>query len=104
MDYTLAQYRPETFEVLAYELTVNKLIEEFDYPPVSAPLRMHFLKHCCLHFLLDCVYVRSYSHRSCSCLGLVCLYACPGYNVPFPERLSESLAVAILFSVSLWKP
>ena len=34
MDYTLAQYRPETFEVLAYELTVQKLIDEFQYPEV----------------------------------------------------------------------
>lgn len=38
MDYTLAQYRPESFEVLAYELTVEKLIAEFDYPSVSLPL------------------------------------------------------------------
>ncbi|KAK9813561.1 hypothetical protein WJX73_007197 [Symbiochloris irregularis] len=38
MDYTLAQYRPESFEVLAYELTVEKLIEEFDYPAVLKDL------------------------------------------------------------------
>ena len=34
MDYTLAQYRPETFEVLAYNLTVDKLVDVFGYPPV----------------------------------------------------------------------
>ena len=32
MDYTLAQYKPETFEALAYERTVEKLIEKFGYP------------------------------------------------------------------------
>jgi HAD superfamily 5'-nucleotidase-like hydrolase len=32
MDYTLAQYKPETFEALAYEKTVEKLIEKFGYP------------------------------------------------------------------------
>ncbi|CAL8468745.1 g8285 [Coccomyxa elongata] len=32
MDYTLSQYRPETFEVLAYNLTINKLINNFNYP------------------------------------------------------------------------
>lgn len=32
MDYTLAQYRPETFEALAYRLTVDKLVSVFGYP------------------------------------------------------------------------
>ncbi|CAL5221480.1 g3680 [Coccomyxa viridis] len=32
MDYTLSQYRPETFEVLAYNLTVEKLVKNFHYP------------------------------------------------------------------------
>ncbi|CAM6103487.1 unnamed protein product [Calypogeia fissa] len=32
MDYTLAQYIPETFETLAYEGTIRKLVEKFDYP------------------------------------------------------------------------
>ncbi len=34
MDYTLSQYRPETFEVLAYNLTVEKLVKNFHYPKV----------------------------------------------------------------------
>ncbi|KAK9829767.1 hypothetical protein WJX72_007769 [[Myrmecia] bisecta] len=34
MDYTLAQYRPETFETLAYTETVKKLVEFFGYPEV----------------------------------------------------------------------
>ena len=34
MDYTIAQYRPETFEVLAYNLTVDKLVSVFNYPKV----------------------------------------------------------------------
>jgi hypothetical protein len=34
MDYTLAQYKPETFEALAHEQTVRKLVEVFGYPPV----------------------------------------------------------------------
>lgn len=32
MDYTLAQYRPETFETLAHEQTVDKLVRYFGYP------------------------------------------------------------------------
>ncbi|KAL6511760.1 hypothetical protein OROGR_021357 [Orobanche gracilis] len=32
MDYTLAQYRPETFESLAYEGTVKKLVNDLGYP------------------------------------------------------------------------
>jgi len=31
-DYTLAQYKPETFERLAYCETVKKLVATFDYP------------------------------------------------------------------------
>lgn len=34
MDYTLAQYMCHSFEVLAYELTVQKLVDEFGYPEV----------------------------------------------------------------------
>ena len=32
MDYTLAQYMPETFESLAYEGTVRKLVYDLGYP------------------------------------------------------------------------
>lgn len=32
MDYTLAQYRPETFESLAYEGTIRKLVYDLGYP------------------------------------------------------------------------
>eukprot|EP00850_Spirogloea_muscicola_P001297 SM000005S17094 [mRNA] locus=s5:81919:86587:+ [translate_table: standard] len=32
MDYTLAQYRPETFETLAYAETVKKLVHKLGYP------------------------------------------------------------------------
>ncbi|KAJ8772609.1 hypothetical protein K2173_027786 [Erythroxylum novogranatense] len=32
MDYTLAQYRPETFESLAYDGTVRKLVYDLGYP------------------------------------------------------------------------
>ena len=38
MDYTLAQYRPETFEKLAYHLTVDNLVKTFGYPKVSSCL------------------------------------------------------------------
>ncbi|KAL6757409.1 purine 5'-nucleotidase [Haematococcus lacustris] len=34
MDYTLAQYRPDTFEALAHSQTVNKLVRHFGYPEV----------------------------------------------------------------------
>ncbi|XP_040997506.1 5'-nucleotidase domain-containing protein 4-like isoform X1 [Juglans microcarpa x Juglans regia] len=32
MDYTLAQYKPETFESLAYEGTIKKLVHDLGYP------------------------------------------------------------------------
>lgn len=32
MDYTLAQYKPETFESLAYEGTIKKLVHNLGYP------------------------------------------------------------------------
>lgn len=32
MDYTLAQYKPETFESLAYDGTVKKLVHDLGYP------------------------------------------------------------------------
>lgn len=35
MDYTLAQYKPETFEVLAHDETVKKLVSAFGYPKVG---------------------------------------------------------------------
>lgn len=34
MDYTLAQYRPETFEALAHQEAVKKLVDRFNYPKV----------------------------------------------------------------------
>ncbi|CAN6450582.1 unnamed protein product [Victoria cruziana] len=33
MDYTLAQYKPETFETLAYNGTIRKLVYDLGYPP-----------------------------------------------------------------------
>jgi 5'-nucleotidase len=33
MDYTLAQYKPETFEALAYVQACGKLVHELGYPP-----------------------------------------------------------------------
>lgn len=32
MDYTLAQYKPETFETLAYNGTIKKLVYDLGYP------------------------------------------------------------------------
>lgn len=32
MDYTLAQYKPETFEALAHKATIDKLVRNFNYP------------------------------------------------------------------------
>jgi hypothetical protein len=32
MDYTLAQYMPETFESLAYQHTIEKLVYDLKYP------------------------------------------------------------------------
>lgn len=33
-DYTLAQYKPEAFETLAHDQTVDKLVKYFGYPQV----------------------------------------------------------------------
>lgn len=33
MDYTLAQYKPDTFELLAHTQTIDKLVTAFGYPP-----------------------------------------------------------------------
>lgn len=41
MDYTLSQYRPETFEVLAYNLTIDKLVKNFHYPQVCLWCNLH---------------------------------------------------------------
>ncbi|DBA91731.1 TPA: hypothetical protein ACH3X1_003327 [Trebouxia sp. C0004] len=39
MDYTLSQYKPETFEKLAHDLTVEKLVGVFGYPKIIATWR-----------------------------------------------------------------
>lgn len=41
MDYTLAQYKPETFESLAYEGTIRKLVYDLGYPR-EVSLLSHF--------------------------------------------------------------
>ena len=41
MDYTLSQYKPETFEKLAHDLTVEKLVSVFGYPEVLAKAINH---------------------------------------------------------------
>ena len=45
MDYTLSQYKPETFEKLAHDLTVEKLVSVFGYPEVTAMSPLHTLSH-----------------------------------------------------------
>ena len=40
MDYTLAQYVRETYESLAYQLTVEKLVENLQYPPEVGPVNL----------------------------------------------------------------
>lgn len=40
MDYTLAQYKPETFESLAYEGTVRKLVYNLGYPSKVLVIRV----------------------------------------------------------------
>ena len=41
LDYTLAQYRPETFERLAHTETVKKLISSLGYPKAPPLLLLH---------------------------------------------------------------
>lgn len=50
MDYTLSQYRPETFEVLAYNLTINKLINNFNYPKVRPAHTATSCMYVCRHW------------------------------------------------------
>lgn len=40
MDYTLAQYRPETFEALVHQMTVEKLVTKLGYPEVRSSLSL----------------------------------------------------------------
>ena len=42
MDYTLAQYKPETFEVLAHDLTKKNLVSSLWYPPEVLFFRFDF--------------------------------------------------------------
>lgn len=48
-DYTCAQYKPETFEMLAYKLTIEKLVTVFGYPSVRA---WQLMVSCTMHVLL----------------------------------------------------
>lgn len=52
MDYTLAQYKPETFESLAYGGTIRKLVYDLGYPP---EVSLHFTQPALLKFLLSTV-------------------------------------------------
>lgn len=40
MDYTLAQYMPKTFESLAYQHTVEKLVYDLKYPREVCPVNL----------------------------------------------------------------
>lgn len=62
MDYTLAQYKSETFETLAYKGTIRKLVDDLRYPPeVSQQLHSY-----------DTFYV--YSLKRKTSIGEVILY------------------------------
>lgn len=43
MDYTLAQYKPETFESMAYNGTIKKLVHNLGYPSEVVLLNSSFL-------------------------------------------------------------
>lgn len=49
MDYTLAQYKPETFESLAYGGTIRKLVYDLGYP---SEVSLHFTHPAFLKFLI----------------------------------------------------
>lgn len=51
MDYTLAQYKSETFESLAYEGTVKKLVNDLGYPK-EVCLSWDFSSLFCFHRIL----------------------------------------------------
>lgn len=45
MDYTLAQYKPETFESLAYQGTIKKLVYDLGYPREVHPISYRIFYH-----------------------------------------------------------
>lgn len=45
-DYTLAQYKPETFEHLAYSQTVHQLTTNFGYPEELRDFQVHISQDC----------------------------------------------------------
>lgn len=49
MDYTLAQYKPETFESLAYNGTIKKLVFDLGYP--EEVCLFHTFIYLCMHEL-----------------------------------------------------
>jgi len=51
MDYTLAQYKPETFESLAYQGTIKKLVYDLGYPSEVCPISLTALLPCFSFFL-----------------------------------------------------
>lgn len=67
MDYTLAQYKPETFESLAYAGTIKKLVNDLGYPH-EVGLMSHV--HLSLNsFIKKCLF--TFSSLNCYCIFLL---------------------------------
>lgn len=70
MDYTLAQYKPETFETLAYEGTIKKLVNDLGYThEVGLMSHVHLsLTHKNCHLIFSCLRL-----QLCPFIVFICL-------------------------------
>jgi len=68
MDYTLAQYKPETFESLTYKHTVRKLVHNLKYPVEVCPVNLVLILPYLILFFLMLVMIEAvlYLFNLCS--------------------------------------
>eukprot|EP00882_Tetradesmus_deserticola_P034311 GHRQ01039324.1.p2 GENE.GHRQ01039324.1~~GHRQ01039324.1.p2 ORF type:complete len:101 (-),score=21.47 GHRQ01039324.1:100-402(-) len=79
MDYTLAQYKPDTFELLAHSQTVDKLVTAFGYPSELYDFKFDWrymmrgliIDKVCVGLALPLLHSAGYNHRAA---GFGCLH------------------------------
>jgi 5' nucleotidase family len=76
MDYTLAQYKSESFESMAHRETVIKLVTQFGYPShlQSLPFNYEYMMR---GLIIDKVHVTTHmwNPKTC-CAALLCVVYC----------------------------
>jgi hypothetical protein len=72
MDYTLAQYKPDTFELLAHSQTVDKLVTAFGYPPELYDFKFDW-RYMMRGLIIDkvCYVTRSDCHKPVTYAGVI---------------------------------